>query len=107
MRPLELCSRFEAGRRRPGAARARGEQEQSNQVKAIVPPSLLLDINLSFKLVVDIRELISVVQSFRESNFSGEPPSFVTKVAVFYWQPCNLSGGEYLPQKADDDSFLM
>ena len=38
LRPLELCSRFEAGRRRPGAASQLGEQEQSNHVKAIVPP---------------------------------------------------------------------
>ena len=54
LRPLELCSRFEAGRRRPGAASQLGEQEQSNHVKAIVPPPHW--ISIFHALVVDTGE---------------------------------------------------
>ena len=54
LRPLELCSRFEAGRRRPGAASRLGEQEQSNHVKAIVPPPHW--ISIFHALVVDTGE---------------------------------------------------
>ena len=85
----------------PRAASASQEQEQSKAAKCS-NQSWSWRWNLLRKVVHNggdsfgwllIQEWILVLQSFRESSFSGKPASFVTKVAVFYWQACKVSGG--------------
>ena len=95
MGPLELCSRFEAERRRED----KGANRRNKNRETISFP--LSDLSF-IALVVEFQ-----LQSFRESNFGREPPSFVTKVVAFYWQGCKVSGGEFLPQNPGGDSNLM
>ena len=54
LRPLELCSRFEAGRRRPGAA-SQGGTRTEQPCQGNCSPALL-DINLSCVGCVDTGE---------------------------------------------------
>ena len=86
--------RREGGRREDKGANRRNK----NRETISFPPSDLSCI----ALVVEFQ-----LQSFRESNFGREPPSFVTKVVAFYWQGCKVSGGEFLPQNPGGDSNLM
>ena len=98
--PLELCSRFEAKRRREGGREDKGANRRNKNRETISFP--LSDLSF-IALVVEFQ-----LQSFRESNFGRKPPSFVTKVVAFYWQGCKVSGGEFLPQNhAAGDSNLM
>ena len=76
-------------------------KNRANLPRKMFKPVLILEKNLLRKVVHNgdsfgwllIQEWILVLQSFRESSFSGKPASFVTKVAVFYWQACKVSGG--------------
>ena len=77
-------------------------KSRANLPRKMFKPVLILEMNLLRKVVHNggdsfgwllIQEWILVLQSFRESSFSGKPASFVTKVAVFYWQACKVSGG--------------
>ena len=104
LRPLELWSRFESGGEEgegQGLLALARNKNRANLPRKMFKPVLILEMNLLRKVVHNgdsfgwllIQEWILVLQSFRESSFSGKPASFVTKVAVFYWQACKVSGG--------------